>query len=302
MGDHVFLPNSSAQYDLVKYILDFSSEENWTIDIVTNGVDLDKYTDLLSKYNISQIQVTIDGPKHVHDQRKKFLNVTGSFNSIVFSVEKALHRGLPVVSRINVDGNNIDYLLDLATFFDGNDWFNYRFGAYLGLTFDFFGQYQYQIKPHEVLEKVLSLRSEHSLMKSLSLEAWEPLQFILYPYFKGEPRLPKFSYCGAQRSEVSLDLNGKVFICADSVGRKEYVMGEYSDSIYLSSKVNDIRNFDVTQTTTACKDCRYQLLCGGGCWFRRNMTKNADCAEYLQPLLHTAIKYLHYHPEVFNRI
>lgn len=259
--------------ECVKYILNYSLNECWDVDIVTNGVDLEKYVPLLKGYkNISQIQITIDGPKKLHDLRKPKEDGTGSFEDIVKSIDVALANDLPIVCRINVDKDNVSYLPSMIQLFDQKKWFEYKFGAYAGLTFDFFGDYEYQGQPHEILEQILKMRIEDPIMKKLSLEAWEPIQFILHPYFTGKPRLPKFAYCCAQRSEISMDLNGKIYFCADSVGRAEYEMGYYNNEIFLNSEAaHKLRNFDVTKAENVCKDCNLQLCCGGGCWFRREM-------------------------------
>jgi len=78
-----------------------------------------------------------------------------------------------------------------------------------------------------MLKRILEIRKQHPLTKRLSLEAWEPLQFLLYPFLLGEPRLPKFFFCGAQRNEWCFDLYGDVYFCADGVGREEFRIGKY---------------------------------------------------------------------------
>ncbi|MGC9797386.1 radical SAM protein [Fervidobacterium riparium] len=57
-------------YQRLKQTLDTASTKNYSIEIVTNGVHLESYIPLLKNYNISQIQVTLDGPKNIHDERK----------------------------------------------------------------------------------------------------------------------------------------------------------------------------------------------------------------------------------------
>jgi len=293
---------NSAQQKCIEYILNYSNNESWEVDIVTNGVDLKKYVPLLKRYeNISQIQVTIDGPKELHDLRRPKEDGTGSFEDIEKSIDMALANNLKIACRINVDKENVNSLPDIIQFFEQKNWYDYKFISYSGVTFDFLGDYEYEEHPHIILKKMLKMRLENEKMKKLSFEAWEPLQFILYPYFTGKTKIPKFKFCSAQRSEISMDLNGKVYFCVDSVGRSEYEMGYYNNTITLNfESANKLREYDVTQTKDICDNCNLQLCCGGGCWFKKDITNSKGCTQKLKPLLQTAIEFLHYHPEVFN--
>lgn len=294
-----------SQMKAVRMVLEYGQKKGWELEVVTNGVELGYYVPMLKEHGVTQVQVTIDGPRSVHDKRRPRISGRGSFVAIVRSVEKALSAGLPIAVRVNADKQNVDYAPEIAKLFYAHGWFDEpSFGAYWGLTFDVNGQYPYCDLPHVILEKILEMRKRFPLTKRISLEAWEALQFLLYPFFLGKPRLPKFFFCGAQRNEWCFDLRGDVYFCADSVGRPEFVVGRYVPSLHLDSVAVDLwRHTDPLQTQ-GCRACPVRLCCGGGCWFRRicavGSPTRAYCTEHILPVLNVTIRYLHRTPEVFE--
>lgn len=292
---------NEKQLSCIDYILGYAANQGWIIDIITNGVNLKRFLHIISPLNnLEQIQITMDGPKEIHDSRKPAINGQGSFDSIVQSLDAALEKNLNCVVRINVDKQNLETLPTLCQFMHERGWFKHKtFGAYFGMTYDFHGDYKHQLYPYQVLKKILDYRLNIPAMRAISLESWEPLQFLLYPFFKGEPRLPKFHFCSAQYGEINFDLYGRMYFCADSVGRDDCQAGVFSPEFKFSDIAKDIRQNTVEGISKPCSSCPVELCCGGGCWFRRFLSKSDKCTEFVYEILKTTMHYLHYHPEVF---
>ncbi len=295
------LINMPLYSNRIKEVLDYAKAEGWTVDIITNGVDLHHYVDLLKEYdNIGQIQITIDGLKETHDKRKPCISSDSSFEAITKSIDIAVKAGLSCSIRINIDSQNISQLPELAAYFSSKGWFGYKnFGPYIGMTYDFYGDYEHQLSPDIVLDNILKMRLSHPDVRKLKIESWEPVQFLIYPYFYSAPRVPKFNYCSAQRNEFNFDLNGNLFFCADSVGRDDCIAGKYYPNLEIYNIGNKIRNNKVDGLDTPCSSCKTRLCCGGGCWFRRYLS-NAKCTEVIYRTMEVALKHLHRHPEVFQ--
>lgn len=291
----------------VQRVLEHGTKNRWGIEIVTNGVDLEHYVHLLKEHSISQIQVTLDGPKHIHDIRRPTVDGRGSFEAIVRSVDAALAAQLPIAVRVNADMQNVEYAPELVDFFSARGWLDEsRFGAYWGVTFDLQGRHPYCAPAHVMLRRILEIRKRYPQTKRISLEAWEALQFLLYPYLLGEPRLPKFFFCGAHRNEWCFDLYGDVYFCADGVGREEFRVGKYDPELTLDQGRTALwREHNVLRVPSGCSTCHVKLCCGGGCWFRRMCATRsplaAYCTEQVWPALATTLEYLHRSPEVFVR-
>jgi uncharacterized protein len=87
--------------------------------IITNGYLLDKKTiEQLSKLNISQFSITVDGPRKIHNKTRILKNTQnktiGTYNKILENI-KILgdFNKIRVVVRMNVTKSNIDYIKDL---------------------------------------------------------------------------------------------------------------------------------------------------------------------------------------------
>jgi len=101
----------------VRRVLEYASASGWEVEVITNGVHLKDYVPLFGECAVSQIQVTVDGPKEIHDVRRPTVTGDGSFDRITSSVDAALAAGLAVVVRVNADKQNVDSAPELARFF-----------------------------------------------------------------------------------------------------------------------------------------------------------------------------------------
>ncbi len=111
-GGEPLLP---ATRDINQYLIEkaFAMGDS-SFTAITNGTYLDTYRDLLGPRAISRLQITLDGPKAVHDKRRSFKDGTGSFDRIALNIGMALELGIRVSLRINVDTGNINSLPALA--------------------------------------------------------------------------------------------------------------------------------------------------------------------------------------------
>ena len=113
-GGEPLLPTSKA---IVEHIFRNITSRDLKASIQTNGYYLTDYLDLISQYgkNISLIQITLDGPPHIHNQRRIPWGGEPTFDRLVAGIDKFLQMDLPIQLnlRTNVDLDNIDYLEEL---------------------------------------------------------------------------------------------------------------------------------------------------------------------------------------------
>ncbi|MEZ5357740.1 MAG: SPASM domain-containing protein [Candidatus Zixiibacteriota bacterium] len=82
--------------------------------IVTNGYLLDKTMAIrLKAAGITLAQITLDGPKEIHDTRRPLKNGQGSFDRIIENVSR-IYDILQIALRINIDRDNIDAAADMV--------------------------------------------------------------------------------------------------------------------------------------------------------------------------------------------
>ena len=100
----------------VEYIFKQAKKREYSIDIVSNGVDLNYYIDLFNEYKdtLNHIQITVDGIKEIHDKRRIFHDGRGSFDLIMKNMKLAIENDILIILRVNVDDTNINELPDLA--------------------------------------------------------------------------------------------------------------------------------------------------------------------------------------------
>jgi uncharacterized protein len=101
-------------------LIDQGRATTYTAKVITNGYLLTpNILDRLLAVGVRQIQVTIDGPRAVHDIRRSLVGSgRGTFERIVSNVRHAADR-VRVVVRINVDRDNAGSVRTLMTELDG---------------------------------------------------------------------------------------------------------------------------------------------------------------------------------------
>ena len=107
------------------------------VAVVTNGFTLESYLPLLAEASIRELQVTLDGPQAIHDERRPLRGGGGTFEKIVAGIDAALAQDLPVNLRVVVDRKNLESLPVLASFAADRGWTAHpRFKTQLGRNYE----------------------------------------------------------------------------------------------------------------------------------------------------------------------
>ncbi|TFH65576.1 MAG: SPASM domain-containing protein [Candidatus Zixiibacteriota bacterium] len=86
--------------------------------IVTNGYLLDAaMASRLQQAGVVNAQITLDGPREVHDARRKQHNGKGTFDRIIDNIGTSVDK-LRISVRVNVDRDNINSTLELMDYLD----------------------------------------------------------------------------------------------------------------------------------------------------------------------------------------
>ena len=107
--------------DLIEHLskrLIFYCEQNnitYNASITTNGyLFTHDIQEKLSALKISSAQITLDGNKEIHNQRRVLLSGKGTYEKILMNIKEACKRFF-IDLRVNVDDTNIDKLNELIT-------------------------------------------------------------------------------------------------------------------------------------------------------------------------------------------
>ena len=265
----VFYGGEPLQYkniSIVKYILEQGKKNGYSFKIVTNGADLQYFVPLLTQYDILKIQVTLDGPKEIHDKRRVRKGGKGTFDDIVKGIDAVLDNGLPVGIRINVDSENLKYLPEFAQFYKEKGWYPriYAFATNVH-DFDCVG-YPSALPVEQFTRELIDLFLKDERMDVL-FQTFRYPNVLLEHLFAGEPFKPRFWACGAHTSILIYDSLGDIYPCYEAVGEKAHKVGEYMPTLQFNETFDKWRNRTVF-TIPECRECNLAFFCGGGCAHR----------------------------------
>jgi uncharacterized protein len=262
------LINSPVQRGVISYIVDKCAAEGYEMAAVTNGFDFVDYVDTLKKASIKEIQFTLDGSRDVHDRRRATANGKGTFGRVIAGIDAAIKAGFPVNLRTVVDLENIEDLVRLAEYLDAKGWLDLppeRFKTQLGRNYELFSCYA---KPQHLMTQV-ELWAEYSKLS----KQYPVLAKFHRPDFYGIRHLvdtgalymASFDTCPACKTEWVFDLNGEIYGCTASCGRREYMLGTYFPEVSLDHEAVARWQNRSVKTIEKCRGCKYDVICGGGC-------------------------------------
>lgn len=228
-------------------------------NITTNGYYLDEFLDLLSKIKISYIMITLDGDEETHDSRRFLVNGRPTFKRILTNIEKCLEKNIPIRIRMNLDDGNFNECMDLRTklmeqFKMYENLLSFEISPMMGML---------STNRNNMLINLYKSDIEYSSKKRIQmnqmLSRFSPILNVLTT---GAKLRPIYSFCSAHDSGFIVDPYGYIYPCLVSVGKKPLAIGKYYPDVEYFE--NSIRDRSI-EKIPKCRECRYSLLCGGGC-------------------------------------
>lgn len=254
-------------YNLSEKFLELCAKENisYSASIVTNASLMDASdVEKFKKYKIRSTQITIDGPKEIHDSRRKNITGESTFDKLIENVNALLNNSLTATIRINIDKENISHVDELL------DVLRDKISKYENLRIGFG-----QVAPYsEVCKSIEDDCFSNEQFADVMLPLYEKVSShgfkvgrrLVYP----SPRV-NFCSCAEYANFFVVDNNGLLYKCWNVVGEVEKSCGNIKsfkpDKNYLSWILNNpIRS-------EKCRDCRYLPICIGSC---PNMARNSE--------------------------
>lgn len=265
-GGEPLLPSNA---DMVKKWIDYSVQIGAPYSVVSNGYELEHFLDMFKPHPPKFIQITVDGPENVHDQRRVLAGGKGSFAKIMENIGKAIALGIPINVRTNVNRSNLQSAMTLPEEykklgFTESPCFSWYFKATIGCYED---DPENAITDEELYQEMrnsgLSLQEAVSHCKYYGAAAEVLTQAVkgqIYPALRP-------AFCGANSDMITVDPDGVIYPCWDVVSMEEYAVG-FLDT----DRQKFIYNFDFAKWRNrtadkieSCRTCPYIMYCGGGC-------------------------------------
>lgn len=243
--------------DVIKKILYKIREELPLLKIdyhflVTNGYNLNEQTiDLFQEYPLNEIQITLDGDKERHNQKRRLKNSNiGSYDRILANID-LVASSLPdttVSIRVNIDKDNA-----------------HEFAAIRASLLQKWNHH----KNIMIYPGIIRIEDEeHKCMgcESLLHRDIRDLFFSLDNDVYFYPRLSSKGCCATRVNSYVIGPEGEFYKCWNDMSDPNKIVG-YIDREHLTNK--DLFNRYIASTScfkdNKCRDCFYLPICVGGC-------------------------------------
>ncbi len=241
-------------------------------NVITNGVLLNENNiKKLLSMGIDSFQITIDGDKKIHDERRPMKNGDSCYDLILKNLNAIsnLSNDLSINIRINIDDNNY---LSLNTIYSNlPDYIKYNSNNSIYVA-PVIGQ------KCNSFNKMLKARSDitkniwNTIKQSnLNIDIIPPL-FYPCPYH-------------SEKSAFYLDLYGNRYNCGGFVGDKEKIIDNIlfnNQKLNSNNESNNNLNINTNKVLDSCYECSFFPVCAGGCNFESSINNENCQKKYLK--------------------
>lgn len=278
-------------FEVGEYILDklstYCKENNLNFytSIITNGILLtDDIITILKKYSCLYIQITLDGIKKIHDERRIYKDGRGSFDKTIESIKLLVSREdyINPLIRINIDKNNIEDTYEVLEYLSSQslNCCNLDFGIVHSET-NACSSYSSHCLHEDELSNVLDSLWDKATKLGFTRKIVNKQNFL---------------YCGLfNDASFTVDPSCNVYKCWELVGDSDHKIGEINDDGYFTNvtyRFYDWMTRDPLKISE-CASCSYLPACGGGCGvvsFRKTGSYHGDGCFKSRAMIQSNIK------------
>ncbi|MBQ2704139.1 MAG: thioether cross-link-forming SCIFF peptide maturase [Clostridia bacterium] len=257
------LMNFDVVKQLVAYARSIEKEKgkNFRFTLTTNGVLIDDDVIDFANKEMSNVVLSLDGRKEVHDRFRVDYAGNGSYDNIVPKFQKlvAARGGKNYYMRGTFTHHNPDFLEDIKQMLD--------------LGFNELSMEPVVCAagdPSELTEadKIIVLDQYEKLAELMINRDKEGKPFTFYHYMidlKGGPCVYKrISGCGSGTEYMAVTPWGDLYPCHQFVGDDKYLLGNVFDGVKNTAIQDEFLKCNV-YSRKECQDCWAKLYCSGGC-------------------------------------
>lgn len=254
-------------FDVVKKLVEYARSiekernKNFRFTLTTNGVLVDKDVIDFANREMSNVVLSLDGRKEVHDRYRVDYSGNGSWDKIVPKFQEFVKArgGKNYYMRGTFTHANPDFLEDIKTMLD------------LGFT-------ELSMEPVVAAEgdpaalteadKPIVLKQYEELARLMLKRDKEGRPFTFYHYMidlKGGPCIYKrISGCGSGTEYMAVTPWGDLYPCHQFVGDEKFKLGDIWKGVDNTAVQNEFASCNV-YAREDCRDCWAKLYCSGGC-------------------------------------
>ena len=254
-------------FDVVKKLVEYARSiekekgKNFRFTLTTNGVLIDEDVIDFANREMSNVVLSLDGRKEVHDRYRVDYAGNGSFEKIVPKFQKLVKArgGKNYYMRGTFTHANPDFLEDIKTMLD------------LGFS-------ELSMEPVVAAandpsalteeDKAIVMKQYEDLAKLMIERDKEGRPFTFYHYMidlKGGPCIYKrISGCGSGTEYMAVTPWGDLYPCHQFVGDEKFKLGDIWNGVQNKEVQNEFAACNV-YAREECRSCWARLYCSGGC-------------------------------------
>ena len=257
------LMNLDVVKNLVAYAREREKEcgKNFRFTLTTNGVLIDDDLIDFANREMSNVVLSLDGRKEIHDRFRVDYAGKGSFDKIVPKFQKLVEArgGKDYYMRGTFTHANPDFVNDIRTMLD--------------LGFNELSMEPVVCAPDdpsaltdEDLEIVMKQYEELANLMLERRKAGKPFTFYHYMIdLSGGPCIFKrVSGCGSGTEYMAVTPWGDLYPCHQFVGDEKFKLGDIYNGVTNTDLQGQFKKCNV-YAHPECKDCWAKLYCSGGC-------------------------------------
>ena len=254
-------------FDVVKRLVAYARSiekqagKNFRFTLTTNGVLIDDDVIDFANKEMSNVVLSLDGRKDVHDRFRVDYAGNGSWEKIVPKFQKLVEArgGKNYYMRGTFTHHNPDFLKDIQTMLD--------------LGFDELSMEPVVCEagdPSELTENDLPIVLEQyeKLAELMMKRDAEGKPFTFYHYMidlAGGPCIYKrISGCGSGTEYMAVTPWGDLYPCHQFVGDEKFKLGDIWNGVSNTAIQDEFMQCNV-YARPECRDCWARLYCSGGC-------------------------------------
>lgn len=254
-------------FDVVKRLVEYArsiekeKNKNFRFTLTTNGVLVDDDVIDFANREMSNVVLSLDGRREVHDRYRVDYAGNGSWDKIVPKFQKfvAARGGKNYYMRGTFTHANPDFLEDIKVMLD-------------------LGFFELSMEPVVAAEgdpaaltegdKAIVLDQYEKLAELMLRRDKEGKPFTFYHYMidlKGGPCIYKrISGCGSGTEYMAVTPWGDLYPCHQFVGDEKFKLGDIWNGVSNTEIQKEFASCNV-YAREECRDCWAKLYCSGGC-------------------------------------
>ena len=254
-------------WDVCKQIVEYARSvekqhnKNFRFTLTTNGMLIDDEVIDFCNKEMSNVVLSLDGRKEVHDRTRKDFAGNGSYDKIVPKFQRLVEArgGKGYYMRGTFTHLNTDFTKDIFAMAD--------------LGFTELSMEPVVSSPDDPLaltkEDLPVIMEQYEILAKEMLrreEEGRPITFYHYmiDLTSGPCIYKRISGCGSGTEYMAVTPWGDLYPCHQFVGEDDYCLGNIWDGVKNTEKQDEFRSCNA-YARPDCNDCWAKLYCSGGC-------------------------------------